>query len=81
VLLVTDVACAEGRALLGDGLTTVAVKTGLGATSVRQIPPLRARELIEDGAKRALVRCSQRSRPFSRSHRSRAKTFSTGSPT
>jgi D-amino peptidase len=56
VLLVTgdDVACAEGRALLGDGLTTVAVKTGLGATSARQIPPLRARELIEDGAKRAL---------------------------
>src|SRR5688572_17668410 len=33
VLLVTgdDVACAEGRELLGDGLTTVAVKTGLGA--------------------------------------------------
>jgi D-amino peptidase len=56
VLLVTgdDVACAEGRALLGDGLTTVAVKTGLGATSARQIPPLRVRELIEDGARRAL---------------------------
>jgi D-aminopeptidase len=56
VLLVTgdDVACAEGRALLGDGLTTVAVKTGLGATSARQIPPLRVRELIEAGAKQAL---------------------------
>jgi D-amino peptidase len=56
VLLVTgdDVACAEGRALLGDGLTTVAVKTGLGATSARQIPPLRVRKLIEDGARRAL---------------------------
>jgi D-amino peptidase len=56
VLLVTgdDVACAEGRALLGEGLTTVAVKTGLGATSSRQIPPVRARRLIEDGAKRAL---------------------------
>ena len=56
VLLVTgdDVACAEGRELLGDGLTTVAVKTGLGSTSARQIPPLRARQMIEDGAKQAL---------------------------
>ena len=41
MLLVTgdDAACAEGRELLGDGLTTVAVKKGLGATSARQIPP------------------------------------------
>ena len=56
VLLVTgdDVACAEARALLGEGLTTVAVKTGLGATSSRQIPPVRARQLIEDGTTRAL---------------------------
>jgi D-amino peptidase len=30
------------------------VKKGLGQSSARQIPPLRARELIEDGAKRAL---------------------------
>jgi len=56
VLLVTgdDAACTEGRALLGEGLTTVAVKTGLGAASARQIPPVRARAMIEDGAKRAL---------------------------
>ncbi len=56
VLLVTgdDVACREGRDLLGESLTTVAVKTGLGSTSARQIPPLRARELIEEGAKQAL---------------------------
>src|SRR5215211_926204 len=56
VLLVTgdDTACDEGRALLGDGLTTVAVKRGLGLTSARQIPPLRARELIEAGARQAL---------------------------
>jgi D-amino peptidase len=56
VLLVTgdDAACAEGRELLGGGLTTVAVKKGMGATSARQIPPLRARELIEAGAKEAL---------------------------
>ena len=56
VLLVTgdDAACAEGRALLGEGLTTVAVKTGLGAASARQIPPVRARGMIEEGAKSAL---------------------------
>jgi D-amino peptidase len=56
VLLVTGDAatCDEGRALLGDGLTTVAVKEGIGRFSARQIPPIRARELIEAGAKRAL---------------------------
>jgi D-amino peptidase len=56
VLLVTgdDVACEEGRALLGDGLTTVAVKRGIGAASARMIPPVRARQLIEDGARDAL---------------------------
>src|SRR5207244_4508747 len=56
VLLVTGdrATCGEGRAMLGDGLTTVAVKEGLGRYSARQIPPRRARELIEDGAKRAL---------------------------
>ena len=56
VLLVTgdDAACAEGRALLGDGLTTVAVKRGIGFASARQIPPVRARAMIEEGARRAL---------------------------
>jgi D-amino peptidase len=56
VLLVTGdrATCDEARALLGDGLTTVAVKEGLGRYSARQVPPLRARELIEAGAKRAL---------------------------
>jgi D-amino peptidase len=56
VLLVTgdDAACAEGRALLGDGLVTVAVKRGLGAASARQIPPVRARGMIEEGARKAL---------------------------
>ncbi len=57
VLLVTgdEAACAEGRALLGDGLRTVAVKRGLGSSSARQIPPVRARELIEAGAREALT--------------------------
>ena len=57
VLLVTGDAatCAEARELLGPRLTTVAVKEGLGAFSARQIPPRRARELIEDGARQALA--------------------------
>jgi D-amino peptidase len=56
VLLVTgdEAVCREGRALLGEGLTTVAVKKGIGQFSARQVAPLKARELIEDGAKRAL---------------------------
>jgi D-amino peptidase len=51
VLLVTG---REATALLGDGLTTVSVKKGLGRYSARNVPPKRAREQIEDGAKRAL---------------------------
>jgi len=56
VLLVTgdQAVCDEGRALLGAGLTTVAVKRGFGRQSARQIAPLRARQLIEDGACAAL---------------------------
>ena len=56
VLLVTGdrAVCREGRELLGDELTTVEVKVGLGRFSARNIPAVRARELIEDGAKRAL---------------------------
>ena len=57
VLLVTgdEASCDEGRALLGEGLTTVAVKKGLGGTSARQIPPVRARQLVEEGARKALA--------------------------
>jgi D-amino peptidase len=56
VLLVTGdhAVCAEGRELLGEGLTTVAVKKGLGRNSARNIAPQRARELIEESAKRTL---------------------------
>ena len=56
VLLVTgdDAACREGTDLLGGGLTTVSVKRGLGQTSARLVVPSRARELIEEGAKKAL---------------------------
>jgi D-amino peptidase len=56
VLLVTgDTAtCREAREIMGDGLTTVAVKHGLSRYSARQIPPVRARQMIEDGARQAL---------------------------
>jgi D-amino peptidase len=56
VLLVTgdEAVCREGRELLGDGLTTVAVKQGLGQLSARQLPARRARALIEEGAREAL---------------------------
>jgi D-amino peptidase len=56
VLLVTGdhAVCREARELLGAGLTTVEVKEGLGRYSARQIPALRARDLIEAGAKAAL---------------------------
>lgn len=56
VLLVTgdEAVCREARALLGDGLTTVAVKRGLTRYSARHIPPARARQMIEEGAMQAL---------------------------
>jgi D-amino peptidase len=56
VLLVTgdDATCREGTELLGEGLTTVRVKTGIGRFSARHVPPQRARTLIEEGAKEAL---------------------------
>jgi D-amino peptidase len=47
-------ACREGKALLGDGLTTVAVKEGIFILSARMLQPKRARELVEAGAKLAL---------------------------
>ena len=56
VVLVTGdrAVCREGRELLGDGLTTVEVKEGLGRFSARMKTPREARELIEAGAKKAL---------------------------
>jgi D-amino peptidase len=57
VALVTGDAatCREAAALLGDGLATVAVKEGLSRYSARQIPPVRAREMIEAGAREAIA--------------------------
>jgi D-amino peptidase len=47
-------ACREATELLGDGVTTVSVKEGIGLQSARMLAPQRARELIEAGAKEAL---------------------------
>ena len=56
VLLVTGdrAVCTEARELLGERLTTVEVKEGLGRSSARMQTPARARQLIEEGARRAL---------------------------
>jgi D-amino peptidase len=56
VVLVTgdDVACREATELLGPELVTVAVKQALGRHSARNLPPVRARELIEAAAKEAV---------------------------
>jgi D-amino peptidase len=56
VLLVTGdrAVCREARELLGDGLTTVDVKEGLGRFSARMKTPQEARALIKEGAKKAL---------------------------
>jgi D-amino peptidase len=60
VLMVSgdDAACDEARDLLGPPLVTVAVKQGLGSQSARNVAPLRARVMIEDGARRALANLS-----------------------
>ncbi|MEM7131735.1 MAG: M55 family metallopeptidase [Chloroflexota bacterium] len=56
VVLVTgdEAVCREAKEILGPDLPTVAVKKGLSRFSARQIPPVRARQMIEDGAKNAL---------------------------
>jgi D-amino peptidase len=56
VVLVTgdEAVCREATALLGDAVTTVSVKEGLGTYSARMLAPKRARELIEAGAEQAL---------------------------
>jgi D-amino peptidase len=57
VVLVTgdDATCREGQALLGERLTTVAVKEGTGRYGARNLAPRHARGLIEEGAREALA--------------------------
>ena len=56
VALITgdDAVCREGRELLGEKLRGVAVKKGLSRYSARNIPPVRARQMIERGVTEAL---------------------------
>jgi D-amino peptidase len=56
VALITgdEATCREGRELLGEQLQVVAVKKGLSRYSARNIPPVRARQMIEEGVTRAL---------------------------
>src|SRR5213080_4191416 len=56
VLLVTGdrAVCTEARELLGEGVTTVEVKEGLGRFSARMKTPKEARQLIEAGSRKAL---------------------------
>ncbi len=60
VALVTgdEAVIRECREYLGPGFTGVVVKRGLTRFSARQIPPVRARQMIEDGAKHALQNLS-----------------------
>lgn len=46
--------CREAKELLGDTLPTVAVKKGLSRYSARQIPPARARNMIQTATEKAL---------------------------
>jgi D-amino peptidase len=56
VLVTGDEAtCRESSELIGPGLVTVAVKKGLTRYSARQIPPVRARQMIEEGARNSLA--------------------------
>ena len=45
----------RGKELLGDGVTTVEVKRGLGVQSARLLAPKKARELVRAGAEKALA--------------------------
>jgi D-amino peptidase len=58
VALVTgdEAVCREARETMADAPVYVAVKRGLSRYSARQIPPVRARRMIEDGAREALSR-------------------------
>src|SRR2546421_12062177 len=49
VLLVTgdEAVCREATELLGEGITTLALKKGLGRFSARQVAPLKGRELVQ----------------------------------
>lgn len=65
VLMVSgdDKACAEARAFLGRGVTTVCVKQGLARHAALLLPPAKTRELLRQGAVSA-VKYRRRVKPF-----------------
>ncbi len=73
IALVTgdEAVCRESREILGNAPVYVAVKRGLSRYSARQIPPVRARQMIEAGAQAAL----------SKANLNRLKLYTPGKPT
>jgi len=58
-----DKACAEARAFVGAGVTTVCVKQGLARHAAVLLPPAKTRDLLCEGAAKA-VRQRGRVKPF-----------------
>lgn len=64
VLVTGDAAtCREARAFLGETVTTVSVKKGLGTTCCEMLAPARARERLREGAAEAMGRIAD-CRPY-----------------
>ncbi|MGD0089963.1 MAG: M55 family metallopeptidase [Planctomycetota bacterium] len=65
VILVTsdEAGCAEARSCLGAELPTVATKKGLGRNCALCLAPLKAQELTQDAARRAVSTADKR-RPY-----------------
>ena len=60
VMLSGDVAaCAQAKALLGEGVTTLAVKEALGRTAARLVPMPEARRRLQEAAREALGKRAQ----------------------
>ncbi|HZZ42598.1 MAG TPA: M55 family metallopeptidase [Tepidisphaeraceae bacterium] len=57
VVLITgdEATCREGQELLGKGLHTAQVKKSLSRYSARNVPPKKAREIIEEAAYKSLT--------------------------
>lgn len=51
--------CAQAKAILGDGLVTVAVKSAVGRTAARLLPRAEALKLLKQGAKEAFFKRGQ----------------------
>ena len=54
-----DETCAQAKTILGDGFVAVAVKSGLGRTSARNLPRTDSLRLLRAGAKEAFLKRKQ----------------------